>query len=79
MHFLRGHMYFLLKVMFRNIPWFDETLTNDQILQVSNTMPNDELWEKIAADFQAAVDSLPETQPGEPGKSQPTFSKSLFS
>src|SRR6516225_3661842 len=25
MHFLRGHMFFLLKVLFRNIPWFDET------------------------------------------------------
>src|SRR6266705_2630885 len=41
MHFLRGHMYFLLKVLFRNIPWFDETLNNDEILKVSNTTPND--------------------------------------
>ena len=54
MHFLRGHMYFLLKVMFRNIPWFDETLTNDQILKVPNTMANDSLWEKIASDFQVS-------------------------
>src|SRR6478672_1488339 len=50
MHFLRGHMYFLLKVMFRNIPWFDETFTDEQILQTSNTMANDSLWEKIAGD-----------------------------
>ncbi|HEY6977960.1 MAG TPA: RagB/SusD family nutrient uptake outer membrane protein [Chitinophagaceae bacterium] len=78
MHFLRGHIYFLLKVMFRNIPWFDETLTNDEILQVSNTMPNDELWEKIAGDFQAAVDSLPETQPGEPGRANQLSAKAYL-
>jgi hypothetical protein len=68
MHFLRGHMFFLLKVMFRNIPWFDETLTNDQILKVSNTMSNDSLWQKIEADFQEAVNDLPTTQPGQPGR-----------
>lgn len=68
MHFLRGHMYFLLKVLFRNIPWFDETLTNDHILKVPNTMPNDSLWEKIAGDFKIAMDDLPKTQPGEPGR-----------
>jgi len=69
MHFLRGHMYFLLKVMFRNIPWFDETTSNDDILKISNKdLSNDELWEKIAGDFQVAVDNLPETQPGEPGR-----------
>ena len=64
--------------MFRNIPWFDETLTNDQILQVSNTMPNDELWEKIAGDFQAAIDSLPETQPGEPGRANQLSAKAYL-
>ena len=64
--------------MFRNIPWFDETLTNDEILQVSNTMPNDELWEKIAADFQAAIDSLPETQPGEPGRANQLSAKAYL-
>jgi hypothetical protein len=68
MRFLRGHMYFLLKVMFRNIPYFDETLSNDQILKVSNTMSNDSLWLKIEADFEAAANSLPATQPGEPGR-----------
>ncbi len=78
MHFLRGHMYFLLKVMFRNIPWFDETLTNDEILQVSNTMANDELWEKIAGDFQAAIDSLPLTQPGEPGRANQLSAKAYL-
>ncbi len=68
MHFLRWHMYFLLKDLFRNIPWFDETLTNDEIVKVPNTMSNDSLWEKIAGDFQVAINDLPETQPGQPGR-----------
>jgi hypothetical protein len=68
MHFLRGHMYFLLKVLFNQIPWFDETLTNDQIIKVPNTMSSDSLWEKIAGDFQVAINDLPETQPGQPGR-----------
>jgi starch-binding outer membrane protein, SusD/RagB family len=68
MHFLRGHMYFLLKDLFRNIPWFDETLTNDEIVKVPNTMSNDSLWEKIAGDFQVAINDLPETQAGQPGR-----------
>ncbi len=78
MHFLRGHMFFLLKVLFRNIPWFDETLTNDQILQVSNTVSNDSLWEKIAGDFQIAINDLPETQPGEPGRANQLSAKAYL-
>lgn len=31
-------------------------------------MANDSLWEKIAGDFQVAVNDLPATQPGEPGR-----------
>ncbi|MGN6212079.1 RagB/SusD family nutrient uptake outer membrane protein [Parafilimonas sp.] len=68
MHFLRGHMFFLLKILFRNVPYFDETVSEDDILKVSNTMPNDSLWEKIAGDFQVAINDLPETQTGEPGR-----------
>lgn len=78
MHFLRGHMFFLLKQLFRNIPWFDETLSNDQILKVSNTMANDSLWEKIAGDFQVAVNDLPPTQPGEPGRANQLSAKAYL-
>jgi len=35
MHFLRGHMYFLLKVLFRNIPWIDEKASNDDIVKIA--------------------------------------------
>ena len=78
MHFLRGHMYFLLKVLFRNIPWFDETLTNDQIIKVPNTTSNDSLWQKIEGDFQVAVTDLPETQPGQPGRANQLSAKAYL-
>jgi starch-binding outer membrane protein, SusD/RagB family len=78
MHFLRGHMYFLLKVMFRNIPWFDETATNDQIIKTANSMSNDSLWQKIEGDFQTAVTDLPTTQPGEPGRANQFSAKAYL-
>ncbi|MBS1600205.1 MAG: RagB/SusD family nutrient uptake outer membrane protein [Bacteroidetes bacterium] len=78
MRFLRGHMFFLLKVLFRNIPWFDESLTNDEILKVSNTMSNDSLWIKIEDDFRAAVADLPTTQPGEPGRANQFSAKAYL-
>ncbi len=78
MHFLRGHMYFLLKVLFRNIPWFDETAANDDILKIANDMPNDALWEKVAGDFQEAITDLPLTQPGEPGRANQLSAKAYL-
>lgn len=78
MRFLRGHMYFLLKVLFRNVPYFDETLSNDQVIKVPNTLSNDSLWEKIAGDFQAAANSLPLTQPGEPGRANQLSAKAYL-
>jgi starch-binding outer membrane protein, SusD/RagB family len=62
LRFLRGHSYFLLKRLYKNIPIFDETLSSDEVLKVSNDLGNEESWNKIADDFQFAVDNLPETQ-----------------
>jgi hypothetical protein len=78
MHFLRGHMYFLLKVLFRNIPWFDENATADDILKISNTMSNDSLWLKIEGDFTEAINELPPTQPGEPGRANQLSAKAYL-
>lgn len=61
--FLRAHSYFTMKLLYKNIPIFDETATEADILKVSNTLSNDDSWNKIAADFQYAVDNLPTTQP----------------
>jgi len=63
LRFLRAHSYFTMKLLYKNIPIFDETATEADILKVSNTLSNDESWNKIAADFQYAVDNLPTTQP----------------
>lgn len=61
--FLRGHFYFLLKVLFNRVPYFDETIERASYETVGNTvLTSDELWEKIAADFKFAVDNLPVTQ-----------------
>ncbi len=61
--FLRGHSYFTMKILYKNIPIFDENVSDEEILQTSNTMGNDEAWDRIAADFQFAIDNLPEFQP----------------
>lgn len=62
LHFLRGHSYFLMKQLYKNIPLFDETATDADILKTSNVLKNDDSWNKIAADFQYAIDNLPNTQ-----------------
>lgn len=60
--FLRAHSYFIMKKLYKNIPIFDETASDVDILKVSNDLSNDDSWNKIGADFQFAVDNLPETQ-----------------
>jgi len=63
MRFLRGHFHFLLKILFKRIPYIDETVPEDSLKMVSNRKyTNNELWNKIAADFQFAADNLPESQ-----------------
>ena len=63
LRFLRGHSYFTMKLLYKNIPIFDENATEEEILKTSNDLSNEESWNKIAADFQYAIDNLPETQP----------------
>ncbi|WP_321347826.1 RagB/SusD family nutrient uptake outer membrane protein [uncultured Draconibacterium sp.] len=61
--FLRGHSHFMLKVLFKYVPYIDENLSNEEILQKSNReYSNDELWNKIAEDFEFALNNLPESQ-----------------
>lgn len=62
MHFLRGHFYFLMKMVFGHIPFVDETIPLDDYDKISNDLPNDEQWTRICNDFKKAYDLLPETQ-----------------
>jgi len=62
MYFLRGHFYFILKNVFGHIPFVDENTPDADYETTPNTLPNDEQWQKIAADFKKAYDLLPATQ-----------------
>lgn len=62
LRFLRAHSYFTMKRLYKNIPIFDENASAEDILNVSNDLSNDDSWNKIAEDFQFAIDNLPETQ-----------------
>ncbi|PAC27214.1 RagB/SusD family nutrient uptake outer membrane protein [Flectobacillus sp. BAB-3569] len=63
LRFLRAHSYFTMKLLYKNIPIFDENASAEEILKVSNNLSNEESWNKIAADFQFAIDNLPSSQP----------------
>ncbi|MCW3788293.1 RagB/SusD family nutrient uptake outer membrane protein [Plebeiibacterium sediminum] len=63
MRFLRGHMHFIQKIIFNKIPYVDETMSPEDISSLSNVAyTNDELWQKIADDFEYAYNNLPEEQ-----------------
>ena len=49
--------------MFRNVPYITEDILVENYKTISNkVLSNEDLWNKIAEDFQAAADGLPETQ-----------------
>jgi hypothetical protein len=63
MRFLRGHYFFILKKIFKYPVYFDETVSIEDLKKLSNkTYTNDQLWDKIAGDFQFAYDNLPIAQ-----------------
>ena len=78
LRFLRGHSYFMLKQLFKNVPYVEEGVTPEDALLISNrALSNDELWNEIADDFQYAADNLPETQP-EPGRANELAAKAYL-
>tara|TARA_R110001583_G_scaffold60386_2_gene179428 strand:+ start:782 stop:2524 length:1743 start_codon:yes stop_codon:yes gene_type:complete len=62
LRFLRAHSHFMLKLLFKKIPYIKEGLTQEEIAAVSNDVPNDELWNTIAEDFIFAYNNLPLSQ-----------------
>ena len=63
MKFLRAHFYYKLKILFKLVPFVDETLKKEDYIKVGNRVySNDELWSKISDDLEAAYAILPETQ-----------------
>lgn len=62
LRFLRAHSHFMLKLIFKKIPFITEDLSQEEISETSNDLSNEDLWNKIAEDFQFAYDNLPQAQ-----------------
>ena len=64
MKFLRAYGHFLLKRLYKNIPFVvNENLTYDEYNELSNTTyTNDEGWQLIIDDLMVAYNTLPQTQ-----------------
>ena len=64
MKFLRAYGHFLLKRLYKNIPFVvNENLTYDEYNELSNTQyTNDEGWQLIIDDLMEAYNTLPEVQ-----------------
>ena len=64
MRTLRAHYFFELQRMFNQIPWFDETVPESEVGTIPNNQyTREQLLEKIAAELEAAIANLPQTQP----------------
>jgi len=63
LRFLRGHLMFILKRLFKHPVWIEHTVPQDEVKLISNReFTSDELWDKIAEDFQFGMDNLPPQQ-----------------
>jgi len=73
---LRGHYYFFMWRVFRNLPWIDENTT----LEESKTKPNDtDIYDKIIADVKFASDNLPTSKiNGEAGRMDKNIAKAYL-
>jgi hypothetical protein len=75
--FLRGHYHFDARQIFEKVPYVDETVVVPGELE-SAKVPNDkEVWPMIEADFLAAIENLPETQP-EAGRANKSAAKAYL-
>ncbi len=65
--FLRAHFHFEAKKLWKNVPYADETITaaakNTNVPNVDASGNFIDIWPKIEADFQFAIDNLPDVQP----------------
>lgn len=68
MRFLRGHFYFLLKILFKYMPYIDEAVPKPDYDSISNRVyTSQQLWSKIGDDFRFAAIHLPPT-PSDAGR-----------
>jgi hypothetical protein len=58
--FLRAHWHFWLKVLYKHPVWVDTSVPKEERNTLTNdTYTSDQLWDKIADDFQYGVENLP--------------------
>lgn len=61
MRFLRAHYYFELKILFKHIPWIDESDKQEDYINISNVeYTSQQLWDMIIAEFRFAAENLPD-------------------
>ena len=59
---LRGFYYMRMKQLFRTFPYIDETVEIGEEGTVTNDLTEEQLWEKVLADYNAGIDIPYETQ-----------------
>lgn len=63
MKFVRGHFYFMLKILFNKIPYVEEGIPIEEYDSISNVaLSNNQLWDTIANNFESASKDLPSVQ-----------------
>ncbi|MBD5268459.1 MAG: RagB/SusD family nutrient uptake outer membrane protein [Bacteroides sp.] len=69
-HFLRGHSYFKLLTMFRQIPWIDVNVFNNNLQEKTpnNQFTYEELFGKVIEEFEMAYNALPDESPDGGGR-----------
>lgn len=61
--FIRGHFYFMLKILYKYVPYIDENIPEKEYGTVSNrALSNEALWDKIGEDFSFGIANLPVSQ-----------------
>lgn len=61
-HFLRGHSYYRLLTMFRQIPWIDENVFRNNLHEQTRNdeFTYEELFKKVIGEFEMAYNALPD-------------------
>src|SRR5690606_25650282 len=79
MRFLRAHYMFELKLLFKYVPFVDESLTSDEYISISNREFSDaEQWSKIIDEFRFASEKLPESNDNQVGRANKYMAKAYL-
>ncbi|MBL0745292.1 RagB/SusD family nutrient uptake outer membrane protein [Chryseolinea lacunae] len=76
--FLRAYNYFALVRLFGDLPLITEDTPDPVISPIRQRTPIADVYELIVSDFQYAVETLPQSWPGAPGKPAKAAAKGLL-